>query len=473
MKNTGIYTLLGFIPLVSSFVLLPIYTQYLTAADYGIVSLAGVMESYLLVLITFGMQSAFSVYYFDYLNLNNGIARLLSTVLLSILGIGLIFVMIFLFGGEYIFNSLWENNLPFKKYGWYIYSNAVVLSLNQIIFQYYRVSENLKQVMFVSLAPFFGSTIGGIIGIVILKNGALGGVTGKAIGTLLMSIPFYLLLFKKIGVGFDAKIAKNIFNYAYPFVLIFFISNLSETADRFLMNQYFDLKIVGIYAFSLVVVSPIRILIQSYWNSVTPSMYKAVSENSIGKINIVHNGLSGVLIVSLTSIWGVIMVVDPVIRIVANPTYYGAIYYIPVLALTVFGRSYDLIYTFNASFYKMTKFLPLINVASLVVGVSSALILVGHIGIGAIFVAVVLSKITQGVSAYLIDKLLGYNSFPLQYQMPLVLLTFVMVILNYIVIYDHFGSNIEIVHFTEGVLFFLAFFLYNRDLFKKIVNHLN
>jgi O-antigen/teichoic acid export membrane protein len=466
LKATGVYTVLGFIPLISSFVLLPIYTKYLTASDYGVVSLSSIMEGYLFIFIAFGLQSAFTIYFYEFSNVKKGVEKLLSVTLTSILVLGFLLFFFLLVSGDYIFSYLWEGNLEFNKYGWFIFANSILLALNQILFQYYRISERLGRVMMITLIPFSGSTLGGITGVIILKYGAFGSVAGKAIGTIIASLPFYFFLFPKIGFRLDLNVIKKVFGYAYPIVLIFLITNLSDTLDRFLMNKYFDLKLLGLYAFSTVIVSPVNVLVQSYWNSVTPAMFKAVSENSAEKDNILKLGFSGVIIITLLAIWGVVTVVEPVIHFIASSAYHGATYYVPLLAITMFGKAYNLIYTFNSVFYKKTKFLPIINLVSLIVGLVSALLLIPFIGVWAIFVSVILSRLSQGITAYFLDKSLGYNNFSFYYQLPMVLLTLGIIGFNYFYLYNLPHVNVALVHFIQGSFFMVLLAFVNRKQLK-------
>ena len=64
IKNTGFYMLANVINAAVPFFMLPILTRYLTASDYGIVSILQVIQSFMVVFIGLNMHGAVSVNFF-------------------------------------------------------------------------------------------------------------------------------------------------------------------------------------------------------------------------------------------------------------------------------------------------------------------------------------------------------------------------------------------------------------------------
>jgi O-antigen/teichoic acid export membrane protein len=453
IKATGIYTILGFIPLVSSFLLLPINTKFLSSADYGVVTLSSVTESYLVLFTIFGLHNAITVFYFDYerdkdtSNAN----KLLSTTLILILFVSFIFGAILFFLGDHIFQLVWEGSLPFEKYGWFIYLNSIFLSLNQVLFQYYRIKEDIYKAAMVTLLPFVFTTLGGIIGVVFLKLGAYGNIAGKSIGFVSISIPFYLFVFKKYGLTVDFRKIKPMYFYSFPIVLYTLIGTVAETIDKFIINKYFELSQLGIYNLAFTVVSPIAILVMSYWNAVNPTMYRLLATDPEKSEDLVGY-FDGVILSTLIPMWGLIIVVEPVIKLFANYTYHDAINLVPLLTLFTIGRAYYLIYSFNLFYYKKTKYLPLINIGSLLVGGISALVLVNYMGIWGICLSVVLGKFSQAFFAYLIERKLSFKLYDITRKSILIYYTLFAIGLNYLILYKIAPSLI--VNIVEGGVFF-------------------
>ena len=67
VKNTVLYTLGNLIISFSSFILLPLYTKYLTVEDFGIVSSMQIFSSLLIVFFTLAFERSLVRVYHEYL----------------------------------------------------------------------------------------------------------------------------------------------------------------------------------------------------------------------------------------------------------------------------------------------------------------------------------------------------------------------------------------------------------------------
>jgi len=83
-KNSLGFTLGFLLTQAISFFLLPIYTRYLTTADYGIISLAAVISSVISIIFFFGMRSAISRFYYIYQGVGSEFREFISTIWISV-----------------------------------------------------------------------------------------------------------------------------------------------------------------------------------------------------------------------------------------------------------------------------------------------------------------------------------------------------------------------------------------------------
>ena len=67
-KNTIIYVSLGFISPAVNFLLIPLYTNYLSPEQYGIITIAVVFQATLNILIGLGLVGTYHRFYYDYNN---------------------------------------------------------------------------------------------------------------------------------------------------------------------------------------------------------------------------------------------------------------------------------------------------------------------------------------------------------------------------------------------------------------------
>ena len=68
LKNSGIYVIVSMLQKCISFFLLPLYTAFLTPADYGILNVVSSISSLLSVFFLLSLNSAGARFYYTYLN---------------------------------------------------------------------------------------------------------------------------------------------------------------------------------------------------------------------------------------------------------------------------------------------------------------------------------------------------------------------------------------------------------------------
>ncbi|WMJ72897.1 oligosaccharide flippase family protein [Cytophagaceae bacterium ABcell3] len=470
-KATVLYSLLGFIPFVSSFVLLPVNVTYLSPADFGVLALAAIAQSYISLLLLFGMDGAINRFYFDHNETPEKTSEFLNTLLSVVLLKCTLMSAVLYFTGDWILRFFGEGKLPFEDYGWFLFFQAIFLSMNALLFQYYRVAQKLQNAVLVSLLPFVLSTAGGLIGVVYLKEGAWGSVAGKAVGTILASAPIYILLFLKSGFKLNFSVVKDVYLYSYPVVLYTLISNTSAAIDKIFLNQFFSLSELGIYNLAVTIAAPIGILLMGYWNAVTPNLMETYIGEEENKGAIIERYYNNVLLISFIAIWALIAVVNPVIFNFLKEGYWDSYLYIPLLAFAFIGRAYYIVYSFSLFYYKKTYLLPIINLVSLVLTAAAIYVLAQYLGIVGVCIGVGVSQFSQFLIAYYFDKEINAFKYPVKNTLLLLGMSFLIIFLNYVLIYevvDIFWVNI--IHVGEGVsMVLLAVFLIKG---KVVVNSL-
>src|SRR5262245_21722945 len=98
-KLLGGYTLLGFLPLGVSFLLVPLYTSRLSPSEYGVLAEANITLTFTQLAVQLGLDAAFARFYFDCSRDSDERYTLLGAVVGAILALtGLIGVALALVG---------------------------------------------------------------------------------------------------------------------------------------------------------------------------------------------------------------------------------------------------------------------------------------------------------------------------------------------------------------------------------------
>jgi len=229
VNQTVIYGLSSVIGRLLNYLLVPLYTRYFMPAEYGVVTEMYAYVAFLVVALTYGMETAF----FRFSKKENDANLVYSTTLISILITSLIFVGV-VFSNSALISSWmgYANNQEYIE--WF----AVIIGLDAISsISFARLREQNEAIRFatIRLINIF-INIGMNIFFIVYRGY---GIEYIFISNLISSIATILLLLpqmlKSIWV-FDVRLWKKMIAYALPLLIAGLAGITNETIDRVLLK---------------------------------------------------------------------------------------------------------------------------------------------------------------------------------------------------------------------------------------------
>lgn len=229
-----------------SFLLLPLYTRYLTPADYGIIGVATTLTVILNILFPLGLNGALARFYFsastDVDRRANSGTIWLGIILLA----GILATALDLFGAQ-LFASLFRE-VPFDPY--------IRLSIWTAFFSVFGlVPLNLLQLrerpgLYVMLnAAGTLLTIGLIVWLVVGQRlGAFGYLLGVFIGAAVLAVPYLVLTLRTVLARLRWPILRQALMYSLPLVPHGLASWVLDLSDRAILEHYVSLSELGLYS---------------------------------------------------------------------------------------------------------------------------------------------------------------------------------------------------------------------------------
>ena len=151
-KNTLLYTIGTLLPQVAAFILLPIYTRFLSPSDYGVLNSVQVISSVLAIIYTLSIDKAIYRLYFDF-KTEKSKKDYLGTIFITVtLSVALITSLLFIFPG--ILGAVYKD-ITFYPY---ISLSVIASSLATFVIiprSVYFVKEKANKFILISLAEFF------------------------------------------------------------------------------------------------------------------------------------------------------------------------------------------------------------------------------------------------------------------------------------------------------------------------------
>ena len=328
-KDTLIYGLGKSAEDLSKFLLLPIYTRYLTPADYGIISLVAVITGFFRIIFSLGTQSSVFRFYLESKEESHSKIFYSGLTIISIWS-SILYIIIYLFI-DHISIFLFDTNV-YKVHLLIGFATAIFISLYNLPMFILR-AEN-KPFAFISnniVKVFLNVTIGIFI-VVYLDRKSIGVLEINFLTSFLFTI--YVLYPKIKNTKFDISIStmKAMLIFGFPLVLAGLGMVILNSSDRYFLKEYKLLNDVGIYSVGYFIGSGINIFINAFKSAWPQIMFNYKEKDNS---EIFYGSIFSYYIFSMGIIWLIISIFcKEIVMIFSSNEYWGAYKIIPLISMS-------------------------------------------------------------------------------------------------------------------------------------------
>lgn len=396
--NSTVYIFLGFLAPAINFILIPIYTKYLEAGDYALITQSTMIQSLFGNFLGFGVASAFSRFFYDYYQDKEKLNNIYSTAIVSHLISGGLVILLFSLVGDWVLGVSFKNNVfTYWGFGIFSISTALLSNIQTISLSYYRNQE--KAIIYAILAILFFLSVAAcvFIGVVVMNAKAKGSIVGRFIGTLLPISLYLIWYFWKNPIKYSKILNREMIIYGLPIVPYTILNVIVDQADRYTVERLFDMRLLGLYGFGFLIASVNNIFISSVNSAVTPQVYRKMGDlskkNRAYIIRLMNTSISvGILVNVGITILGTIG-----IYYFLNEEYRPVAAFFPLLSIAYIPRVFYTSFMMPSMYHKNTKIMPLINLVTFLISIVLFITLAPIIGIFGICITVIVIKTIQMV----------------------------------------------------------------------------
>lgn len=380
--STVLYSLVGILPSIIGFFLLPIYLTIISAEQYGVNVLVSSFSLILGVVMGLKLESAFRIFYFDY-NFEEDKDKYLQTLLTSILIISGITTILTILFGEYIFSMFFGNDVSFYPIGFISVINIFIGSVNVLYIIDCQNRENRTAYVRFSLTTSALTICFQYLGIVVLDLGILSFFLSVLISSSFQLI--YIFFNGKFKVGkIDIQMLKNSLKYSLPLIPFLSLLALEQQLDRFFLKKYHSLELLGIYALLIASLGMFTAVLNSLDNSIRPKLFLSLKDKDdkrdIKYYQYLYVGIS------LLAVFSVMIIVYILPFWVHNKKYLILINSIPLFGMStiplIYVRYFSLIFSlkkdsvnlFVISFLKILILIPIFYILVPIYGIEGILL---------------------------------------------------------------------------------------------------
>jgi O-antigen/teichoic acid export membrane protein len=352
-----------FIPVLLQFFLLPVYTRYLSPSDYGILSVAMVVNTLLNFVYLLGQEGSLVRLYYDYKENPEELRELVSTIVVLVVGVSFaVSVVLSLFGG--LIFPIFVKGVDFNPYILLAIGIAFLQSPIYILRRLYQVREKSSLYSFLAISMFLVITALIIYFVVFQREGALGSLKGQFLGTLVFFAVAWFLLRKDFSFKVNLSKLKEACLFGLPLIPHDLANWALAYINRLLLAGLATVAIVGVYSVGYnlaAVMASILGTINLIW---APFLISTIKERGQEAKLIFSRLTTYYMMFILFLALALSVFARDLIMLMTTPGFLDAYKIIPIIvAAYVFTGIYYMVA--NQIFYtKQTKYIPVITVIS-------------------------------------------------------------------------------------------------------------
>ena len=424
------------------FFMIPIYTTYLTPADYGVLELLDLTMYVVGMVVGLGISNSIIRFYSDCDNETDK-TKVISTAFYSIVAMAVVAngLLVVLSGpvSRLVFHSGESTQSP-AELAFFVKIVAVsgifdMLSAAGI--SYLQAEKKSSIYTTVSLGRFIISVSLNIFFVVGLKLGVLGVLYTQIISNLMFLIVITALARRKIRFDFSGDIARQMIRYGAPLIISTLSMFIIHFSDRFFLERFVGLSVLGVYSlsykFALILPALFYGPFELIWNAQMFDLYKK-GEEGRKTINYYNKYM---LVFSLMFIVPYSLCVKNLIFIMADPKFHEAYRVVPVLLLAFMFIGLASISSAGIYFVKKTIYRGMANVYGAIVALAGYFFLIKWMGYWGAVITTLLAFLVR----YIALSFYSQKFYPLKFDPLLYLRMIIATATAYII-----GMQINIVN---------------------------
>lgn len=474
-SQTAVYGLSSILGRLLNYLLVPLYTRVFSPEQYGVVTEMYAYVSFLIIILTYGMETAF----FRFSQSQRDKDKVYSTTLISIFSSSTVFIMVLSF-----FAAPISSIIGYESKSEYIVWLAWIIGLDAISaipFAKLREQKKAKTFAAIRLLNIFVNIFFNLFFIVYLPKAhadsdhslhqlALSfynphmGEGYVFISNLIASAFTILLLLPliiKIKWSFNAALWKEMLRYALPLLVAGLAGMTNETMDRILIKYLLptDISMVqlGVYGACYKVSILMTIFTQAYRFAAEPFFFAQEKESNSGKLY--ADVMKYFTIVGMLIFLGIMLFIDIVQQFIGEQYRIG-IGVVPILLLAnvFFGMFYNLSVWYKLS--GQTKYGAALSIFGAVLTIILNIILIPRTGYMGAAWTTLICYLSMLIASYIIGQKKYYIPYELWSIARIILLALLFYALS-IFMEDYVSQRIKYIVNTTFLIFYLAllFFL--------------
>ncbi len=400
------------------FFMIPIYTTYLTRADYGVLELLDLTMYVVGMIVAMGITNSIIRFYSD-CETDEQKAAVVSTAFFAILSATIVIngLLVFFSGpiSRLIFSTGGESTYSPDQLSFFVKivaCSGIFDILSFIGVAYLQAEKKSSIYTMTSVGRFIIAVSLNILFIVGMGLGVLGVLYSQIISNFLFLAAITTIARRRLRLRFSTEYAGRMIRYGAPLIISTLSMFIIHFSDRFFLERFTGLSVLGVYSlgykFALVLPALFYAPFELIWNAQMFDLYKNGDEGR-RTINYYYKYM---LVFSLLFVTVYSLGVKDLIFIMADEKFHEAYKVVPVLLLAFMFIGLASISSAGIFFVKKTIYRGLANVYGAVVALAGYFFLIREYGYWGAVITTLLAFFVRYVSLSIYSQ----RFYPLRYE---------------------------------------------------------
>lgn len=260
---------------LSSLILIPFYTKFLSPEGYGILSSIEALRAIAVVIITLGLERSMYRVYYDYKGVDK--SRFLGTLMLGIAFVSTVVTIALLTIAARPLQQLFPG-VNFSPYFILGILTSFATSMGAVPTGYFQLSERPDIFTIFSIGKAITSILLSVLFFLWFRWGIIGILTANLAVEVLFSILAMSWSFKFFKFSFSVSMLKAAVGFALPMFPSLVSSWFINMSNRVIIARYLSQADLGVYSFAQKITSISALLGSAFMLAYQPLYYRLISE---------------------------------------------------------------------------------------------------------------------------------------------------------------------------------------------------
>jgi O-antigen/teichoic acid export membrane protein len=376
-KNTLTYGVGQVLNRFISFLLLPVFTSYLTPADYGIMSILGLVAFVVTPVFSLGLGAATGICYFE----DNNPERKKTTIWTAFAILVASMSILALLGIAFA-RQISRAAFLTTDYSYLVTISLLSTCLGILVIPfmlYLQFEEKAKTFVALTAISTLISIGLSIVMVVVLRKGVPGLVEGQLIAQGIGLALYMLLVAPRLGFRFSRSLARELLRLGVPLIPAFASLFVLQQMNKYILQWFDGLEAVGIYAIGFNMGLLMNLFVTGFTNAWYPYFMSFMDKQAEARV------LFGRILTYYVLGFGALsllfyLAAKPVVMIMTQPAFHQAYKVVGLSATAQFLTGVFSLLLPGMYFAKQVKYQSIVQVAAASIAIGLNLVLIPWLG---------------------------------------------------------------------------------------------